>query len=122
MKCQPSEQKPDLCCTVTVKDVYGKPFHELEPPEGHEFTGEFSIPNGTSLWFTSSYNISVGELIPLSPRLALRKKTRKRFIFEPTGRLDCGPNEYWQGHLGFTRNASPYKSAGPGYTMREEEY
>lgn len=80
---------------ITCQDIYGKPFNELFPPEGWEFTGEFRPvilekdvaldPNRTSLNGYKVY-LSLGNV----PRVILRKKPkikRTRIIFEPTGKI-----------------------------------
>lgn len=73
----------------TVKDAYGKPFAELTPPEGWEFTGEFREP-GNDWWLClSSPPAAVRNITTYAhsaPRLILRRVKRKRVVFEEIAR------------------------------------
>lgn len=116
----------------TVQQAYGKPFAELMPPEGWEFTGEFREP-GNEYWLClSSPPAAVGSITTCAhsaPRLILRRVTRKRIIFEEIARrCEVKAGEWASGVLDNSLwiNSSPdsYLSNNQYviYSRREEEF
>jgi hypothetical protein len=85
--------------SVSIKDVYGKDFIDLNPPPGYEFTGVFEPPtegreylsiDGVAITYTDK------SFFKASPRLRLRQsKKRIRVIFEPTGAVDYPSVDEW---------------------------
>lgn len=83
----------------TVRDAYGKPFSELTPPEGWEFTGEFRVPLSHEDWL-SSYEPKITSRVQTfptlwCPRLILRQIKRKRIIFEEIARRHEAEHNEW---------------------------
>jgi hypothetical protein len=85
-----------------VREVYGKPLAELKAPEGYEFTGEFRAPReGEPVLHVISamhprLHVALHDWDDDDPRLILRRRTSRRWVFEETGetrRAEMG--EWW---------------------------
>jgi hypothetical protein len=88
--------------TDPVRDVYGKPLEELKAPEGYEFTGEFRAPReGEPVLHVISamhprLHVALHDWDDDDPRLILRRRTSRRWVFEETGETRrVEPGEWW---------------------------
>lgn len=115
----------------TVQQAYGKPFAELTPPEGWEFTGEFRSPleNDVSLALgVPVVAMSGAPPCAASPRLILRRVKRKRIVFEEIARRQEASDGEWvtrvDGPEAPWKVAGNYKAIAPMviYSRREEEF
>jgi hypothetical protein len=95
----------------TIESVYGKPLSELKPPDGYEWSmedGKAAFRRATAnecflapvpSWFTVIRH-SCGTT---EPRLILRQKAKRRYVFEDTGHSHKpAPRRYEDAEAGCT--------------------